>query len=59
MIDFVRLMNANSSLAINEKINARGCPMMHGKTRPEEGNMVFMQDFAEFFAETMETYWNK
>lgn len=59
MIDFVKLMNVNSSQVINEKIHARGCPMMHGKTRPEQGNMVFMQDFSHLFAETMETYWQK
>lgn len=59
MIDFVKLMNANSSTAVHEKIHGRGCPMMHGKTRPEEGNMVFMEDFAHLFAETMEAYWAK
>jgi hypothetical protein len=59
MIDFVKLMNANSSIAVHEKIHGRGCPMMHGKTSPEEGNMVFMEDFAHLFAETMEAYWNK
>lgn len=59
MIDFVKLMNANSSIAVQEKIHGRGCPMMHGKTRPEEGNMVFMEDFAHLFAETMEAYWQK
>lgn len=59
MIDFVKLMNVNSSQAINERIHARGCPMMHSKTPQNAGNMVFMQDFAEFFAETMEAYWQK
>lgn len=59
MIDFVKLMNANSSAAVNEKIHARGCPMMHSKTPQNEGNMIFMQDFSHLFAETMEAYWNK